>query len=462
MVVPVLLILGLSGVLFLHFAEPDLSITWSYAHLGRATGRWLLGGLALFVLPPVFWYLGTRSAGRQPLSSLPGGWVGAGWLLLAFLLLSVVFLGAAFLVPTPWMSMDSQFLLERVSSGEGENARWHLLLKFHQLSALLLREVVGPVQSILALNSLMAGVTILSLLGSVSCLARNRFEAIALGALVCTTFGIVQLCVGHSDIYTMPLAVTALYAWLALESMRGRLHPAWPAALAGLGPFVYLGLALLAPSVLVLLAVEWRRPAGRRRCAIAVAWAVATAGTATLPGFGVPFAFGEYYAAVQHLAAASMGLNPEGYHVPWTRMLSPEHLVSVFHLMLLVDPVGWVLLLVCTPRLLVRPGAGQGRVELVFLLLLVVPYLAFMIAMDPLYGAYADWTLYSYGAVGTALLGGFAFVRWASDEPRIFGALLGLALAVSSVHLLAKFHALDVGSDRHFSESPAHLYPERP
>ena len=160
--------------------------------------------------------------------------------------------------------------------------------------------------------------------------------------------------------------------------------------------------------------------------------------------------------------AAAMGLNPESYHVPWTRMLAPGHLATVIHLMLLVDPVGWVLLLACAPPLLVRRGAWKSRVELVFLLGLVLPYLAFLVAMDPLYGAYADWTLYSYGAVGTALLGGFAFVRWASDEPRLFGVLLGLALAVSSVHLLAKFHALDVGRELHFRESPPHLYPKRP
>jgi hypothetical protein len=39
--------------------------------------------------------------------------------------------------------------------------------------------------------------------------------------------------------------------------------------------------------------------------------------------------------------------------------------------------------------------------------------------------------------------------------------LLGLALACSSVHLLARLNALDVEAERHLRESPSHIARDR-
>ena len=74
--------------------------------------------------------------------------------------------------------------------------------------------------------------------------------------------------------------------------------------------------------------------------------------------------------------------------------------------------------------------------------------------MDSLYGAYLDWDLYSYGAVFTSLLGGFAWTRFAraGDARGAAALLLGLALATACVHLSARLHAMDVEHERHVEE----------
>jgi len=153
-----------------------------------------------------------------------------------------------------------------------------------------------------------------------------------------------------------------------------------------------------------------------------------------------------------------MGFNPEGYSLPLEQVLSLGRLEEVFHVLLLVDPVGWVLLLGAGGFALGRLRRGSPEATtLAFLALLVAPYLAFVVAMDPLYGAYGDWDLFSYGAVASSLAGGFAFVLFGRAVPRRFPLLLGLALACASVHLLARLHALDFDAERHLRESPSHL-----
>jgi hypothetical protein len=92
-----------------------------------------------------------------------------------------------------------------------------------------------------------------------------------------------------------------------------------------------------------------------------------------------------------------------------------------------------------------------------FLGLIVIAWLAYLIAMDPVYGPYADWDLFGYGAAVTSLLGAFAFVAWGRTCPRLFAPLLGLALAAAGVHLLARLNALDVDFHIHAIESPFHL-----
>ena len=255
----------------------------------------------------------------------------------------------------------------------------------------------------------------------------------------------------------MPLALAALYCWLGLESIARDLHPAWPVALAAIGTFVYVGLVLLVPSASIVLGCALRRPGGGRRVAVAVAAAVAVAGAATLPVFGAPFAWQAWFDALMQLPAARMGSNPQGYHLPASRIFDLPHLADILHIAVLVDPVGWLLVLGPGIWAVSVSASFRSRGELPFLALLVLPYLTFVLVMDPLRGAYMDWDLYSYGAVTTSLFGGFAFVLWGRLHPRGFGWLLGLALAVASVHLMARLDAMDVESQRHLRESPPDL-----
>ena len=125
--------------------------------------------------------------------------------------------------------------------------------------------------------------------------------------------------------------------------------------------------------------------------------------------------------------------------------------------MLLVDPVGWTLVLV--PGAFVFAGVARSpdRAKLAFLLPMLAGHLAFLITMDSLYGAYLDWDLYSYGSIWTSLLGGYALVHYGKGS-RWLGLLLGLALATACIHLMARLHAMDVDYDLHVQESEPHIF----
>jgi hypothetical protein len=84
----------------------------------------------------------------------------------------------------------------------------------------------------------------------------------------------------------------------------------------------------------------------------------------------------------------------------------------------------------------------------------LAPQLAYLLAMDPLFGHFADWDLFSTLAASTSLFGGAAFVTWGRGAPARTGFLLGVALATALVHLLARLNALDVAFAAHLAETP--------
>ena len=256
---------------------------------------------------------------------------------------------------------------------------------------------------------------------------------------------------GYLDVYPFALAVTALYLCTALGALAGDVHPGWPLALAFVAPFFYIGLVLLLPSTAVIALSAARRPEARAPLALGLLAAVAAAGAATLPGFGAPFAWRAFVARAHADSGWQLGLSPTSSLLPLGYLLSGAHAREVVHTLLLVDGVGVLLLVVCGAWLPRRDPAAA------LLALLVAPWLAYVVAMDPLFGAFADWDLFSYGTAATSLIGAYAFVAWGRAAPRAFGWLLGLALAAASVHLLARWNALDVDLPRHLLESPYHL-----
>src|SRR6266581_3780219 len=80
-----------------------------------------------------------------------------------------------------------------------------------------------------------------------------------------------------------------------------------------------------------------------------------------------------------------LGFSPTSSLLPLAHMLSGAHAREVVHTLLLVDGVGVVLLVVCGGWLVLHPRTWSPQAAL--LALVVLPYLAYVVAMDPLFGA---------------------------------------------------------------------------
>ena len=440
----VVVAVGLAGELALHLLEPQLAITWSYAHLGRrAALRWL--GVALVVaLPATTAWAWRQARAARPLAPRSWRW-GLGTLVLV---VGVLALGRRF--PAPLVSIDPWFLVKSVGEGTGENGRWYLLLWTYERGFALVRPVLDAAAFIRMVSGLAAVVALVALADAARRLARTRGEAAAITLLAWTAFGTAQLVPGYLDVYPFALAATALYLATALGSLAGDVHPGWPLVIAFVAPFFYIGLVLLVPSTAVIVLAAARRTDGRAQLALGLVLAVAAAGAATLPGFGTPFAWGAFVVRAHADSGWQLGLSPTSSLLPPAYMASGAHAREILHTLLLVDGVGVLLLAACARSLPWRDPATA------LLASMVVPWLAYLIAMDPLFGALADWDLFSYGAAATSLFGGWAFVAWGREHPRGFGWLLGLALATAGVHLLARWNALGVDLPRHLLESPYH------
>lgn len=458
-IVPTLLAAGCGTILLLHFLEPPLAITWSHAHLGRSPWLPPLAGLAVALLPLAARWLQRTALWRRPRSE-PWGRIPALAVLAVLGLVSVV-AATEFRVFQP--GLDQHYYLGAVNDPAHGVKRWYLA---GALSHVVARHFAGAprgllqvwmvADTVLRLNALFGAVALAALAGAARTLGDSRGEAIAIALLVWTTFGVLEISAGYLDVYPAALAMLSLYLWTALRALRGEIHSAWPFALAALAPFWYEGLAIVAPSTLVLAWCIARRPRGLRELALALAVALAVAGLATVPGYGVPFAWGPYVRDLLAQNATAFGYSPTTSLVPWPVLRTAGHLREVLHTILLVDAVGVLLVLVCGAagvRLVLREPA------LTFLAALALPYLAYVVLMDAVQGAFADWDLFSYGAAGTALLGAALFVRWGRQGHPSFPFLLGLAAATNVVHLLARFHALGVAVERHLAESPVHVPP---
>ena len=436
---------ALAAEVALHLLEPRLAITWSYAHLGRRATLWWLAAALIVLLPPAGAW-----AWRQPTATRPLGAVtwrtGLGALVLAAAILA---LGLA--APAPPVSIDPWFLVKSVAEGTGENGRWYLLLWTYERVFALVRPALHAAAFVRAASGLAASVALPALAAVARRLGRTRGEAVALTLLAWTAFGTAQLVPGYLDIYPLALALTALYLATALGTLAGDVHPGWPLTIAFVAPFFYIGLVLLLPSTAVIVLAGARGPQGRARLALGLGIALAAAGVATLPGFGRPFVWGAFVARARADSGWQYGLSPTSSLLPLGYVASGPHAREVLHTLLLVDGVGIVLLTGFGAWLPWREPAAT------LLALLVGPWLAYLVTMDPLFGAFADWDLFSYGAAATSLLGGWAFVSWGREHPRAFGWLLGLALAAAGVHLLARWNALDVDLPRHLLESPYHV-----
>jgi len=447
--VVLLLAVGLTVHLGVHFVQPGLPMTWSYAHLDRHPALPWVGAALLVALPLVTTLVWRLPAANRPLGRL-------GWRTVAATMCGeFVLLALGVTHPTPPAWFDAAYFVKWVSEGAWyRNVRWYLTVWFLSKLAALVRPWIQPVTFIRGANTLLAATALAALAGCARLLGHTRGEAAAITLLAWSAFGVLQITLGYTDVYPVALLVTALYVWTALGVLAGQRHPVWPFLLAAAGPFWYIGLVLLGPSLLVIAWVTARRPGGWSRLAVAGAVSVAVAGVATVPGFGYPFAWRAFLAKVA--TQASWGYRPgwSGDTLPLSFMLSTVHAAEVGHTLLLVDGVGVLLLLVAGGWVVARRRWDERAA---FLSLLVLSYLAYVIAMDPVFGPFADWDHFSYGAAATSVLGAYVFVLWGRECPRPFRVLLGVALAAAGVHLLARLNGLDVNLWGHLDESPFHL-----
>ena len=200
--------------------------------------------------------------------------------------------------------------------------------------------------------------------------------------------------------------------------------------------------------------LELRRRGGFHRLTLAAGLAILAAGLATIPGLGRPFAWATLVARVAADSAYQSGLSPTSSLLPLDYILSTFHARELVHTLLLVDGVGFLLVLVAGSWLVARRLVDARAA---FLALVIAAHVPYLIAFDPVFGAYCDWDLFSYLAAPASLLGAYAFVQWGRECPKPFAVLLGLALAANGVHALARLNALHIDLPQHRAETPYHL-----
>jgi hypothetical protein len=435
--------LGCLVLLGVHAACPP-GLTWAYAHLDRHPLLPALAALVVVTLPPCIGWLWRRPAAAAAVRPLGAGRVA--WLVGAGMVVVTV-VGLAW--PVTPICIDAWYFATAVGDGVSRNPRWYLTLWIFAAVAEPLRPILEPLTVVRALNGVVAAGGLAALAACARTLGRTEGEAAAITALTWTAFGVLQLALGYVDVYPTALFLTALYLWAGSAVLLRNRHPAWATVLVAIAPFFYVGLVLLAPSCLVLLWVAGRRHGGRRVLE-ALGLALLAAGAATVPGYGVPFAWGTFGRELGPALRVGVAIDGRGALLPMAELATGRHWFGIAHLLLLIDGVGVMLLLVCGP--IAARFAAPPLV--VWAAALLLPGAAYLVTMDALFGIFADWDLFSYLAAVTSMCGAYVFVVWGRRAPRAFPLLLGLALATATVHLMARLNALDVDFHRHLAETP--------
>jgi hypothetical protein len=444
--------LGCVALLVLHAFEPPGPFTWAYAHLGRRPALPVLAALVVVTLPPVVAWLW-----RRPWASAPVAVLGAGRVVPLVALGTVVVTALGLWWPVTPICIDAWYFATSVGKGTAGSPRWYLTVWTFGKLAPLFPAFMAPLTVVRTMNCLVAAWGLAALAASGRALGRTEGEAAALTAVAWTSFGVLQLALGYVDVYPTALCWTALYLWAGSAVLLRDRHPLWPAAAAAAAPFFYVGLVLVAPSCLVVLWVVARRH-GPRRVLEALAVAIVLAGLATWPGYGMPFAWRAFAHELAPALAPGAPIDGRGALLPTWEIASAWLWLGIAHLLVLVDGLGVLLLATCGATAIRR----APRPLVVWGVALLAPSLAYVVTMDPLFGLFADWDLFSYVAAITAMCGAYAFVVWGRRAPRSFAPLLGLVLATALVHLMARLNALDVDFHRHLAETPFRVPVTKP
>jgi hypothetical protein len=451
---------GAAAKIALHVLEPPLAITWSYGHLNRYPAMGWVALLLATLLPFL-----TARLERLPGAARPSAILRAPELLGLAAALSGIFLLVGWFFPSKAVSLDASAFAVEVWKGDVSTHRWYLTITtFSALhkGAEALSGVAIPARDFVSVaNTALCGLAFALILGSASLLTRTRFECATLTLLSWTALGNLQLALYYMDIYPLVQLALAAFLFSGLRTIERDGHPIWPTLVGTVGLFFYQGLVLLLPALLLLLCAALRRPAGGRRVAVACAAALFLCAMATIPGYGAPLAFGPLLADLALDPTRPLGLSAESNFLPFSYLWSPVHLREFLHTFLLIDGVGSLLCLTTGGILTARILRGDFLSSAAVVLVLAATVVGYAFVMDPLWGAYRDWDLFSYAAVPTSLFGGYSFVAWCRAHPQWRGPLSGLLLAASLVHLAARLNAIELEAERHTEESPMHLqFPE--
>ncbi len=201
--------------------------------------------------------------------------------------------------------------------------------------------------------------------------------------------GPVLMFCGYVENYALLLAFSICFVVAAMAHARGEVSLLWPAAFLGLAELSHLTAYLFVPAFLVLV---W---SGRRRRSLSelVAAAVAVVAPVTLVlGYGRMVGF----AAVGSGDILRPWVGAEG-------IFSVQNIVGAANLLLLISPVALIVMI---------GNLGKVRRKLTdpvqrLLLAMVLPYLGFLLLVNPQLGAARDWDLFAVLGVG--------LLAWAVD-----------------------------------------------
>lgn len=446
--------IGLYGLHF--FASADWPMSWGFVYFGLTTlGAAAYVASTLLGVGLLHW-LARNDTRSDHVALSPGvalalvAAAGAGFAL------------AGWLWPTKALTLDSAQFIMRVRDGVFDNTRWYLtILLFHGVEATATAWVPKGIP-IPLLNATFTGAAYAAMALAALRLSRWRFDRIVIVAFAFLAFGNAQLGLWYKDVYPVLQFFMAAFLWTSLRAVDGDGSPAWPLSLAAIGPFFHPGLILLAPPAGLLAIDGLRRPFTRRGTILGATMAILCAGLATIPGWGVPFAFGAW---LDMLAATSLhreGLSSESSLLPLDYLLGARHLRDLWNGFVLLDGPGVLSCLLAGPILLVyRLGSGWD-VRPWILGLLAGGSLAYSAVMDPLYGPYLDWDLFSFTTVATSLFGAYALVVVGRERTQLKSVTAALLIGASTLHLGARLNKTQLEKERLMEQSPIHAVMHAP
>ena len=257
--------------------------------------------------------------------------------------------------------------------------------------------------------------------------SRGAEKALILGFLI--TPGCLQLYFGYVENYPLLHTGILLYLLLSLHALRGRVPTFVPASLLGILVPFHFAAATLAPSLLVLAALQsgirpdapgaslWTRSARASRHL--VAFPVLTLLVFALIGYHPLMHVGELGGFHVLPLLAEPG---ETYH---HGLLSGTHLLDVLNQMLLVVPSA--LLVLC-----VRFGPTRSRDPYrTFLLTASVFPILFVLLANPSIGAFRDWDVFAIPAIPFTLWAAVRLIDRVPNHHRL--AQIGILLCGASL-----------------------------